>query len=119
MHNTVNHLILFIIYHRGKDFVEWDVSYRWSLSLYCLIRNSDQMTVGKTQPTLQTDISSTESLGCSFIIKVIKQANFMILPKHDRLNIFINVHFSLHGKILHTSIFPIIPYESYDMISAI
>ena len=33
--------------------VTWGASYRWSASLYCPMRNSDQMTIGKTHHTLR------------------------------------------------------------------
>ena len=32
--------------------LKWDVPYRWSSSLYCPMQNSDEMTIGKTHPTL-------------------------------------------------------------------
>ena len=32
--------------------VKWNASSRWSLSLYCLMRSSGSMTIGKTRPTL-------------------------------------------------------------------
>ena len=34
------------------DQVKWSASSRRSSSLYCLMRNSDKMTIGKTHPTL-------------------------------------------------------------------
>ena len=32
--------------------IKWDTSLRWSRSLYCSMWNPDQMTIGKTHPTL-------------------------------------------------------------------
>jgi len=32
--------------------LKWSASSRWSSSLYCLMRNSDEMTFGMTHPTL-------------------------------------------------------------------
>ena len=36
----------------GRFFIKWDASSRWSRSLCCLMCNSDEMTIGKKQPTL-------------------------------------------------------------------
>ena len=35
-----------------EDNLKWDASSREWLSLYCLMRNSDLMTIGKTHPSL-------------------------------------------------------------------
>ena len=32
---------------------QWGASFRWSYSLYCLMRTSEQFTIGKTRPTLE------------------------------------------------------------------
>ena len=40
-----------------SDLVKWDASSRWSSSLYCPMRKSDQMTIGKTQPTLVKEMT--------------------------------------------------------------
>ena len=32
--------------------LKWGAASRWSSSLYCPMRNSDEMTIGKTHPTL-------------------------------------------------------------------
>ena len=32
--------------------MKWGASSRWSVSLYCSMRNSDEITIGKTHPTL-------------------------------------------------------------------
>ena len=32
--------------------IQWDASSRWSFPLYCPMRNSGQMTIGKTHPRL-------------------------------------------------------------------
>ena len=37
-------------------YVKWGASSRWSSSLYCSMRNSDQMTIGNTHPTLSSNI---------------------------------------------------------------
>ena len=36
------------------NLIKWDASSRWSLSLYCLIRNSDPMAIAKMWPTFYT-----------------------------------------------------------------
>ena len=33
--------------------IKWGASSRWSSSLFCLMRNSDKMTIGKMHPTLK------------------------------------------------------------------
>ena len=35
-----------------REKLKWDGSFRWSSSLYCLVRNSEQMTIRKTHPML-------------------------------------------------------------------
>ena len=47
-------------FHPGL--IKWDASSRWSPSLYFLMRNSDQMTIVKTHPTLITKNMSS----CTF-----------------------------------------------------
>ena len=34
------------------DVIKWDASFRWSSFLYCPMRNSDLVTIGKMHPTL-------------------------------------------------------------------
>ena len=42
-------------------FLKWDASSRWSLSLYCPMRNSDEMTIAKTHPTLYNELTEFET----------------------------------------------------------
>ena len=37
---------------RNSFLLKWDASSRWSLSLHCPMRDSDEMTIGTTHPTL-------------------------------------------------------------------
>ena len=37
---------------KGTGFIKWRASSRWSSCLYCPMQNSDQMTIGKTHPSL-------------------------------------------------------------------
>ena len=49
----VKHPILGIrIFSSAENIIKWGVSSRWSSSLYCPMRNSGQMTIGRTHPTL-------------------------------------------------------------------
>ena len=44
-----------IIFYFQSMSVKWDASLRWSSSLFCLMRNSDEMTIGKMHPTLESN----------------------------------------------------------------
>ena len=38
-------------YNSQIQIIKWGVSFQWSASLYCPMRNSDQITIEKTDPT--------------------------------------------------------------------
>ena len=61
----------------GKDFVKWSASSWWWSSLYCSMRNSGEMTIGKTRPTLQW--SPDTQISC--------RSNDQVLPRMIYLNL--------------------------------
>ena len=46
-------------------FLNWGASSRWSSSLYCLMQNSDEMTIGKT-PSLYINETVRTSFAVNF-----------------------------------------------------
>ena len=47
------HMNVLPLTHKEVTIIKWGASSRWSSSLYCPMRNSDQMAIGKTHPTLE------------------------------------------------------------------
>ena len=62
--------------------VKWGEYSRWSSFIYCSMRKSDEMTIGRAHPTLD---SRVWIFVCSFVIKAANVKFFILLWPHVQL----------------------------------